>query len=65
MKTIKAIVFGTLVTLCSASVLMMFLFMCATDISKIGETLLLFIVTFTTMLGSGYLVKFLYERWYK
>ena len=65
MKTIKAIVFGALITICSASALMMFIFMGATDVENISEAFKWFAVTFLTLLGSAYAIKFLYERWYK
>ena len=65
MKTIKAIVFGALVLVCTISTIMAFLFVCATDVSKIGEFLKWVSIDIAILVASGYAIKFLYARWYK
>ena len=65
MKTIKSIVLSTLGLICFASVVMMFILVCATDVSDIGKFAKLFLGTILALAGSSYALKVLTERWSK
>mgnify|MGYP003291313349 CR=1 FL=1 len=65
MKTIKAIVFGTLIAVATVSAGALFLCMCATEVSNLVDFIKWFMTSALTFGASALLIKSLYERWYK
>ena len=65
MKTIKAIIFGALITVAFVSGFMLFCFLGTVEVYDLWATVKMFMGTSLAFWASVFSLKYLYERWYK